>query len=587
MKKHRFLFTGGGTGGHVYPNIAVYEALVEKYPDAEFLYVGTRRGSEAAIVPALSQPMEFASVPARGLPTRLRSPRTLLALAAILAGTVKAFFILLRFRPDLVIGSGGYAAAPVLLAAALLKKRIFIHEQNAVPGRLNLFVARYATRIGIAFPSTAFFFRRSQTVVTGYPLRRAILRPSGVNGREKFAIPAGRRVLFICSGSTGARTINRAAAAAIPRLLSLPNLFVIMSTGKGYSKEYKAYDDTVTLLEKAGFPAQIEGRLLVHEYFDPIAEIYDLSDLVISRAGAGAVQEIAAKVLPSILVPKIDLPGDHQVLNARELEKTGGARVLYEEVGGGPRRVEITLSPDNLYGAVAELLADPERLAAMRRNLQALERPDATAAVIAAVEDIVEKKGAPSEREVEVFYLHALKEEKNLELPFPRTRVGNTALDDVRLEGGKDPLRFEVRFLAGERSEAVIRPRRGRLRLNDREIRGWVPLKSDDRLTAGEHSYIFRSTREKSSDDARETPEAVAAEPSSASITTQAIGFGRDVVAAALFGAGRVMDLFVAALTITGFLRRPLGRGGMRAAFLPLFSRLFKRGPRQKAWEAA
>jgi UDP-N-acetylglucosamine--N-acetylmuramyl-(pentapeptide) pyrophosphoryl-undecaprenol N-acetylglucosamine transferase len=158
MNKYRFLFTGGGTGGHVYPNIAIYEALKERYPGSEFLYVGTKKGSEAAIVPALSQPMEFAYVPSKGLPQSIRNPKTFFALAAIFLGTVKSFFILRKFKPDIIIGSGGYASAPVLLAAALLKQKVFIHEQNAVPGRLNLFVSRFATKIGVSFPSSAFFF---------------------------------------------------------------------------------------------------------------------------------------------------------------------------------------------------------------------------------------------------------------------------------------------------------------------------------------------------------------------------------------------------------------------------------------------
>src|SRR5512145_256137 len=105
MKKYRFLFTGGGTGGHVYPNIAIYEALKEKYPDAEFLYVGTGKGSEASIIPSLSQPMEFVAVPARGLPQSLRSLKSVVALAAILLGAVKSLFILKRFKPDIIIGS--------------------------------------------------------------------------------------------------------------------------------------------------------------------------------------------------------------------------------------------------------------------------------------------------------------------------------------------------------------------------------------------------------------------------------------------------------------------------------------------------
>jgi murein biosynthesis integral membrane protein MurJ len=595
MKKYRFLFTGGGTGGHVYPNIAIYEALKGKYPDAEFLYVGTRKGSEASIVPALSQPMEFVHVPSRGLPQRLKSPKTLFALAAIFLGAVKSFFILRRFKPDIIIGSGGYAAAPVLLAAALLKKGVFIHEQNAVPGRLNLAVSRFATRIGVAFPSTASFFPPAKVVESGYPLRKAIHAQSGagsslggdLQGREKFNIPPNSRVLFICSGSMGARTINRAAAEIIPRLLALPNLFVILSTGKAYGKEYKAYDDTVKILERNGCPPQVEGRLLVREYFDHIAEIYEISDLVVSRAGAGAIQEITAMGLPAILVPKIDLPADHQILNAREIEKIGGARVLYEEIGAGKKKNVIFLAADAFFNTIEELLAAPDKLAAMRRNLLTVDRPDSTAIILNAIEGIIEKKGPAREREIEVFYLQAVEEEKNIELPFPTTTVGNTFLADVPLENIQPSVRFQVRLLADEELPAMIRRQKGRVLLNDREISGWTPLRPDDRISVDGRAYIFRCYLEKTRENGQAHLAATAGGSSFAALAARIVSFGREIAAAALFGAGKATDLFAAGLTVVDFLRRALGPAALRATFLPIFARLFQRGPRKKAWEAA
>jgi murein biosynthesis integral membrane protein MurJ len=586
MKKYRFLFTGGGTGGHVYPNIAIYEALKERYPDAEFLYVGTRRGSEASVVPALSQPMEFVHVPSRGIPQRLQSPRTLLALVAIFLGAVKSFFIVRRFKPDIIIGSGGYASAPVLLAAALLKKNVFIHEQNAVPGRLNLFIARFATRIGVAFPSTASFFHPAKVIEAGYPLRKAMRAGREENGRGRLNIPPDSRVLFICSGSMGARTINRAAAEAIPRLLALPNLFIIMSTGKAYGPGYKAYDDTVRILEQKGYPPQIESRLLVCEYFDQIAEIYDLSDLVVSRAGAGAVKEITAKGLPAILVPKIDLPADHQILNAREVEKIGGARILYEEVGRRGKRNEIFLSADSLFKAVEELIAAPAQLAAMRKNLLAMDRPDSTAIILDAVEGIIEKKALLREKEVRVFYLQAVEEEKNFELPYISTTVGNTFLSDIFLENVGEPVRCAIRLLPGREIPAMVRCQRGRVLLNDREISGWTPLRPDDRLDIGRRAYIFKCHTERARENGVEAiPPSKGASALAASLARLA-DFGRAVAAAALFGAGRAVDVFSALLSLFGFLRRLAGANAMGRIFLPFFARLFQRGPRKKAWEA-
>lgn len=587
MKKYRFLFTGGGTGGHVYPNLAIFEALKEKYPDGEFLYIGTKKGSEAAIIRALPQPMEFVHVPSRGLPQSVRSPKTFFALAAIFLGAIKSFFILRKFKPDIIIGSGGYVAAPVLLAAALLKIKVFIHEQNAVPGRLNLFVARFATRIGIAFSSTASFFESSKVIETGYPLRRSIRRSGEENSREKFNIPPSSRVLFIFSGSMGARTINRAAAAIIPRLLSLPNLFVIMSTGKAYGKDYKAYDDTVKILEQKGYPPEIEGRLLLREYFDHIAEIYAMSDLVVSRAGAGAIQEITVMGLPAVLVPKIDLPADHQILNAREIEKIGGARVLYEESGGGRKKNEIFLAPDAFYNAIEAIIGAPDQLGAMRKNLLAVNRPDSTAIILNAVEGIIAKNHG-QEREIRVFYLQAVEEEKNLELPFAHTSVGNTFLSDVILENIGTSVRFEISFLNDEEQSVFIRRRQGRVQLNDREITGLTSLKPDDRIGVEGRTYIFKSYLEKTKannhDDMAGTGKKGSAAAAMASLL---LGFGREIAAAALFGAGKAMDVFSIARTVVGFLSRLLGSSAMKKAFMPIFSRLFQRGPRKKAWEAA
>ncbi|HLP57186.1 MAG TPA: UDP-N-acetylglucosamine--N-acetylmuramyl-(pentapeptide) pyrophosphoryl-undecaprenol N-acetylglucosamine transferase, partial [Candidatus Deferrimicrobium sp.] len=174
MENIRVVFTGGGTGGHVYPNIAIYEALREKYPETSFLYVGTKQGAESRIVKNITQPIEFKDVLSRGLPQNMRSFETIIAIFYILLGTIQSYFILKKFKPDIIIGSGGYVAAPVLLAASLLKLKVFIHEQNAVPGRLNRFIARFATRIGVSFASTANFFPEDKVVVTGYPLRKNI-----------------------------------------------------------------------------------------------------------------------------------------------------------------------------------------------------------------------------------------------------------------------------------------------------------------------------------------------------------------------------------------------------------------------------
>jgi UDP-N-acetylglucosamine--N-acetylmuramyl-(pentapeptide) pyrophosphoryl-undecaprenol N-acetylglucosamine transferase len=589
MKKYRFLFTGGGTGGHVYPNIAIYEALKEKYPEAEFLYIGTKKGSEAGIIPALAQPMKFVSVPTRGLPQNIKSVKTVFSLGIIILGAIKSFFILRKFRADVIIGSGGYVAAPVLLAAAVLKQKVFIHEQNAVPGRLNLFSARFATKIGVAFPSSTYFFQADKVICTGYPLRKAILSASAENVRAKFNIPENSRVLFICSGSKGARTINQAAAAIMPRLLTLADLFIIISTGKAYGKGYKAYDDTVKILEQKGCPPEIAGRLLVREYFDNIAEIYAISDLVASRAGAGAIKEITTMGLPSILIPKINLPADHQILNAREVEKSGGARVLYEEINNQGKNGQIVLPPDALFSTIQELLNGNEPLAIMRKNLSRQDKQDSTAIIVETIEAIIGKKDCTKEKDLRLFYLQSLEDEKNLELPFTATTVGNTFWTDIRLENISSRTLFAIEFLNHDENKAIIRRRQGHLQLNGQEIAAWAELREDDRITVDGHTYIFKSYLEKVKEiDCQKDTQQTASKASSWEIMVPGLGsFGRTIVNAAVFGAGKAMDIFSVAWTIAGFMRRSVGANPLKNVFLPIFQCLFQRGPRKKAWEAA
>jgi murein biosynthesis integral membrane protein MurJ/undecaprenyldiphospho-muramoylpentapeptide beta-N-acetylglucosaminyltransferase len=590
MKKSRFLFTGGGTGGHVYPNIAIYEALKEKYPEAEFMYIGSKKGSEASIVPALEQPMRFVTVPTKGLPQNLKSAGALVSLGFIFLGAVKSFFILRKFRADVIIGSGGYVAAPVLLAAALLKQKVFIHEQNAVPGRLNLFVARFATRIGVAFPSSAYFFPAERVVCTGYPLRKSILSAHDENVRAKFNIPRDSRVLFICSGSMGARTINRAAAAIMPRLLALPNLFIIMSTGKAYGKEYKAYDDTVRILEQNGCLPEIAGKLLVKEYFDPIAEIYAVSDLVVSRAGAGAIKEITTMGLPSVLIPKINLPADHQILNAREVEKSGGARILYEEISSQGKTGRIFIPPDVFFHVLQELLEGNETLAMMRQNIGRQDSPNSTALIVETIESIIEKKDGAREKELRLFYLQALDDEKNLELPFTATTVGNTFWADIRLENVPGRALFEIKFLDREQNKAVVMNRAGDFQLNGKKIAGWVELRDDDRIAVNGRSFIFKSYLEKiKAADCRSSSCQRGPGPArSTGILISCLGgLGRAIVNAAVFGAGIAMDVFSVAWAVAGFMRRGLGENTAQNTLLPVFQSLFRNSPRKKAWEAA
>ncbi|MCK5057191.1 MAG: murein biosynthesis integral membrane protein MurJ [Candidatus Aminicenantes bacterium] len=587
MEKKRVVFTGGGTGGHVYPNIAIYEELREKYPGSSFLYIGTKKGAEKRIVRNISHPIEFIDVRSKGIPQKIKSVGTLVSLFFIFLGVVKSFFLLRKFKPDIIIGSGGYVAAPVLIAASFLKLKVFIHEQNAVPGRLNRFISRFAAKIGVSFASTANFFPEEKVVFTGYPLRRSIKYSRNTNIKEKYGIPEKNKVIFIFGGSGGARTINTAVAELIPVFLSMKNLTVILSTGRGYSKEYKAFDDTIKIFRDIGVPPEVEGKLLVKEYFDNIDEIYAISDLVVSRAGAGTIKEITTLGIPSILIPKIDLPGDHQILNAREVEKAGGARIVYEEVRYRDNRRTIYVPETTLLSVIREALYDSDMLFNMRKNLRKIEKQNSSELILKEIEQIFRGKEKADEQQIKVFYLHSLESEKNIELIFNSTYIGSSVLCDLYLDDVEDDVLIDLRLIK-DGEKIIVRKKKGSAALNGEEVTKWAEINEDDRLEIGEKTFVLKSYFEKVKKvHIEKTTSSKILGSSFGILISRLSGLFRYIVIAAYFGAGRVVDIYAVGLTIAHFMRRILAEHALESAFLPIFSRLFHRSSRKRTWEAA
>ncbi len=587
MNAMKIVFTGGGTGGHVYPNIAIYETIKAAHPQAQFLYIGTRRGAESRIVGKIPQPIDFVTVPSRGLPGRIRNFKTLWAIAVIFAGAIKSYFILKRFRPDVVVGSGGYVAAPVLLAASLLKLKVFVHEQNAVPGRLNRMISRFATRIGVSFASSARFFPSEKVAVTGYPLRRSITEASGDDLRRKLGIPQENRVVFVFGGSGGSRTINQAMIELIPMLVAQPRLTLILSTGRGYSREYKAYDDTIRGLERIHCPIEISGRLIIREYFDNIDEIYAIADLVVCRAGAGTIKEITTIGLPSVVIPKTDLPGDHQILNAIEVEKSGGCRVVYEVVNPSPGRRELEVPETTLFERIMNLLGDDNILKSMREALKASDSRESNQKILSEIEGLVSGSPEDEERDVRVYYLQESENEITHELIFEATTVGNTLWSDITLDVRGMDVMAEIRQL-GNGERLVIKPLRGTLRVNQEAVSQWTEVVAGDTIEIGPSLLQLKSYQEKihSLRDLKSTTSMMMGS-SLGIIFSRVSGFLREMVSAAVFGAGRAMDVFAVGLTISNFMRRVVAENALDNAFLPIFLRLFHRSPRKKTWEAS
>jgi UDP-N-acetylglucosamine--N-acetylmuramyl-(pentapeptide) pyrophosphoryl-undecaprenol N-acetylglucosamine transferase len=386
---NRILLTGGGTAGHVNPALAIGKALAAD--GARLLFVGVRGRAEAEIVPREGLPIRF--VRASAYPGARLSFNLIRFLVNLSVGVVQAGTILLTFRPDVIVGTGGFASAPVLLAAACLRRmhftrvRIFVHEQNATPGKLNQLVGRLADRVFVTFPETLRSFP-GNAVVTGYPLRRRIaaVEPDHARAQLDFTIPPGRQVVFVFGGSQGARTINRAIVDALRHLLPMrERVFIVHGTGLSKKGGYDPASDVRARMESSYSVqerAAMAGFYVARPFFYQIEQVYSLADLAVTRGGAGSLYELASLGLPAIVIPKSNLPGDHQVMNARAMARCGGAVVVYEDAMLAAGEIVEQVDGRILAETITSLLADPGRLAAMGERSHAFSRGDALARIV-------------------------------------------------------------------------------------------------------------------------------------------------------------------------------------------------------------
>jgi UDP-N-acetylglucosamine--N-acetylmuramyl-(pentapeptide) pyrophosphoryl-undecaprenol N-acetylglucosamine transferase len=388
QKSRRILLTGGGTAGHVNPALAIGKAL--DGDSAQFLYVGVSGKAEEEIVPREQIPIRF--VRASGFPMTLSLWPILRFALDLLAGVIQAAFILLHFRPHIIVGAGGYASAPVVMAGYLLRKmklnhaRVYIHEQNAVPGKLNRLMGRFSHNVFVTFPETLAYFPKNG-VLAGYPLRRQISRLSRETAIQRldFEIPAGRKIIFVFGGSQGARSLNNAVIDALRFFLPHHDrIFIIHGTGLFKTSEYRAAEDTQSRMQQLYNGDElriIEEFYVTHPFFHNIECLYSAADIVVVRGGAGSINEVSAMGLPAILVPKADLPGDHQVMNARAMQKSGGAKILYEEVTSQKGQLTLQLDGKLLAETILGLASNEPLLKEMANKSLAFLNHDAAAII--------------------------------------------------------------------------------------------------------------------------------------------------------------------------------------------------------------
>lgn len=370
----RVLLTGGGTGGHVNPALAIAEAVKERNPGARFLYVGVRGKAESVIVTRAGHPIRYVyAAPFPGIRPSVALVRFTLSLTA---GILQSSFWIAAFQPGIIIGTGGYASAPVIFAHTLMRAlglsgaRVYIHEQNSVPGKLNQVIGRWADKVLLTFPQTKAWFSRNGVVV-GYPVRRSVtLEQRGkVESVPPHPIPPGRRVVFVFGGSQGSRTINRALVDALGYLKPRRHeLFVIHGVGLMNAPDYRAREDTAERLRtryEADEQAAIASFYYAQDYFHNIGDIYAVSDLVVCRGGAGSLNEISAMGKPALIMPKANLPGEHQIMNARAMRQAGAAEVIYEDTVTEEGVLLEKVEGKELADRILSLLDDSQRLAMM------------------------------------------------------------------------------------------------------------------------------------------------------------------------------------------------------------------------------
>lgn len=371
MHTIRILVTGGGTGGHVSPALAVIQAVQEMARGADwapvFLYVGSHGGVEQGLVEAAHIP--FVGVQSGKL-RRASSVRGLLTgknLADALrvpVGVVQAVGEVRRFRPDVLLATGGYVSVPPVVAAWLLRRSTLIHEQTVQIGLANRIAARFATRIALSFAGAMADLPpglRHKAFVTGNPVRQAIFGGDRARAVARFGFAPADDALptvYVTGGALGAQAINRAVEAALPGLLRVCRL--IHQCGKQDGARLESV--------RAALLEDLQRRYHVVPFVgDEIADVFALADLVVGRSGAGTVTELAAVGLPALFVPLVPTGGDEQTRNARRSIEAGAAALLPARELDGPR----------LLREVSALLSAPDRLRAMGAAALSLATPDA------------------------------------------------------------------------------------------------------------------------------------------------------------------------------------------------------------------
>ena len=367
----RYLITGGGTGGHIYPALAIANEIKKRHKNAEILYVGTEKGLEKELVP--KEGFAFKTIRVKGMPRKINK-EAFIAIKELLCGINDAKKIIRDFKPNVVIGTGGYVCGPVVYMASKKKIPTLIHEQNAFPGVTNKILSRYVNKVAVTFDESKRYFKHPNRVTnTGNPIRSEILQ---INKEEAYkALNINKSLPFILSfgGSGGQRKLNEAMYYMIKEEVMNEDIQIIHVTGKRF------YDDFMKKLSKEEI--SLNNNIRVLPYFYDIPKGINLADLVITSSGAITLAEISAVGVPSILIPKSYTAENHQEYNARAFEEKGASIVMLED----------DLSGRELSRIINEVLRDRKKLSVMAANSKKLGKIDAAERIVNLIDELTEK----------------------------------------------------------------------------------------------------------------------------------------------------------------------------------------------------
>lgn len=356
----RVIVAAGGTGGHIYPALAIINRIQEQDKNSEVLYIGTTDRMEKDIVPAKG--IRFVGIEIQGL-NRKNPLANVKVLKKFFQAIEKSKQIIKEFQPDIVIGVGGYITAPVLYAAHKLHVKTMIHEQNSIPGLSNKFLARFVDRICVSLPGSVQYFPKDKTIYTGNPRSEEILQIKKTS-KTKLGFSSSKKLVLVVMGSLGSTTMTKKLKEAILSFQS-KDYQVLVITGKAYYDDYKEID----------FPSNV--KLL--PYTEELIQIMKDTDIMVSRAGASTISEITGIGLPSILVPSPYVTHNHQYLNAKELEDAGACWILEEK----------DFSGDALCSKIDKIFSDKKQYLAMKKASEAFGIKDSLTKIYQEIKKLV------------------------------------------------------------------------------------------------------------------------------------------------------------------------------------------------------